>query len=142
MLLKNLKIQNGGNISILILTAVLVFAVLFLLMFDLCNIFIAREVTKNASDAASLAVAQNILFLENLNLNEIAGKTAGMSGCILVECKCDYDEVLVTVEKELDFILIGRLMPGYGRVRSTSKARVIYPWEEQFDYCRSYRFSY
>ncbi len=142
MLLKNLKIKNKGNISILTLAAVLVFAVLFLLIFDLCNIFIAREITKNASDAASLAVAQNVLFLENQNLNEMAGKAAGMNGCVLVECKCDYDEIQVTVEKELDFILIGRLMPGYSRVRSTSKTKIIYPWGEQFDYCRSYRFSH
>ncbi len=72
MLLENLKAKNKGNISFLTLAVVVIFTVLFLLIFDLCRIFIAREETKNASDAASLAVAQNLLFFENLNCNKIA----------------------------------------------------------------------
>ncbi len=142
MLLNSLRIQNRGNVSLLTLVILSVFAVLFMFIFDLCRIFIAREVTKKASDAASLAVAQDLLFFENQDYSRAAKKVAAINNCILIECSCGYDEVTVTVEKKLDFILIDKLMPGYSRVKSTSKAKVIYPWEEQFDYCKSYKFSY
>lgn len=142
MLLNNLRIQNRGNVSLLALAAVSVFAVLFMFIFDFCQIFIAREVTKNASDAASLSVAQDLLFFENHDCSRAAEKVAAASNCMLVECRCDYDEVTITVEKKLNFILIGKLIPGHSEIKSSSKAKVIYPWEEQFDYCGSYEFIY
>jgi uncharacterized membrane protein len=142
MLLNELKIQNKGNVSLLILVAVSVFAVIFMFIFDFCRVFIAREVLKNASDAASLASAQDLLFFENQDYSRTAEKVTAINNCKLIECRYDYDEVTVTVEKKLDFILIGKLMPGCSTIRSSSKAKVIYPWEEQFDYCRSYEFSY
>jgi len=142
MLLKNLKTQNNGNISFLTLSVVIIFAVLFLLIFDLCQIFIARESTKNAADSASLAIAQNLLFFENLSCKTIADKIVSKNNCKLVGCKYNYDEVVVTVEKELNFILIDRLIPKYSKVRSTSKAKVIYPWDNKFSYCSTYKFGY
>jgi secretion/DNA translocation related TadE-like protein len=142
MLLNNLRIQNRGNVSLLALVAVTVFAVLFMFIFDFCQIFIAREATKNASDAASLAVAQDLLFFENHDCSGAAEKVAASNNCVLVECICDYDEVTTTVEKKLDFILIGKLIPGHSEIRSSSKVKVIYPWEEQFNHCRSYEFIY
>lgn len=142
MLLENLKEQNKGNISFLTLAVVVIFTVLFLLIFDLCQIFIAREETKNASDAASLAVAQNLLFFENPDCNKIAEEVVCRNNCILVECRYDYDEVLVTVERKLDFILVDKFISKYCSVRSTSKAKVIYPWDGQFNYCNTYKFSY
>lgn len=142
MLLKNLKVQNKGNISFLTLAVVIIFSVLFLLIFDLCQIFIAREETKNASDAASLAVAQNLLFFENLDCNKIAEEVAQRNSCILVGCVDNYDEVMVTVERKLKFILIGKFILRNCSVRSTSKAEVIYPWDDKFGYCDTYKFSY
>jgi uncharacterized membrane protein len=142
MLLENLKAQNKGNISFLTLAVVITFSALFLLVFDLCQVFIAREETKNASDAASLAVAQNLLFFENLDCNKIAEEAAQRNGCILVECTNNYDEVMVTVERKLNFILIDKFIFKNCSVRSTSKAKVIYPWDEQFDYCDTYEFNY
>ena len=141
MLLKNLKTQKRGNISFLTLTAVIIFAVLFLLIFDLCQVFIAREETKKASDAASLAVAQNLLFFENLDCNKMAEEVTQRNNCTLVECRHDYDEVQVTVERKLDFVLADKLISKYS-IKSTSKAKVIYPWDGQFDYCDSYEFIY
>src|SRR3972149_3171082 len=140
MLLKNLKAQNRGNISFLTLAVVIVFSVLFLLIFDLCQVFIAREETKNASDAVSLAVAQNLLFFENSDCNKIAEETAQKNNCILIEYSYDYDEVMVTVERKLDFILIDKFISKDCSVRSTSKTKVIYPWDDQFGYCETYEF--
>src|SRR4030043_1370219 len=125
MLLKNLKTQKRGNISFLTLTAVIIFAVLFLLIFDLCQVFIAREETKKASDAASLAVAQNLLFFENLDCNKMAEEGTQRNNCTLVECRHDYDEVQVTVERKLGFILVDKLISKCS-VKSTSRAKVIY----------------
>ncbi len=141
MLLKNLRTQKRGNISFLTLTAVIIFAVLFLLIFDLCQVFIAREETKKASDAASLAVAQNLLFFENLDCNKMAEEVTQRNNCTLVECRHDYDEVQVTVERKLDFILVDKLISKCS-VKSTSRAKVIYPWDGQFDYCDTYEFVY
>lgn len=142
MLLKNLKTQKRGNISFLTLTAVIIFAVLFLLIFDLCQVFIAREETKKASDAASLAVAQNLLFFENLDCNKMAQEVIQRNNCTLIECRYDYDEIQVTVEKKLDFILLDKFILKYASVKSTSRAKVIYPWDGQFDYCDTYEFVY
>ena len=142
MLLKNLKAQNKGNISFLALAVVAIFTVLFLLIFDLCQIFIAREETKNASDAASLAVAQNLLFFENPDCNKIVEEVVRKNNCVLVECRYGYDEVLVPVERKLDFILVDKFIPKYCSVRSTSKAKVVYPWDGQFNYCSTYKFGY
>jgi len=142
MSLNNLKRQDRGNISFLTLAVIAVFAILFMFIFDFCRIFIAREVTKNASDAASLAVAQDLLFFKIFDCNRSAEKTAALNNCVLVECRCEYDEVVVTVEKEFDLVLLDRLIPGCSKVRSISKTEVIYPWEEQSGCCRSYEFGY
>src|SRR4030043_2266434 len=138
MLLKNLKAQNRGNISFLTLAVVIVFSVLFLLIFDLCQVFIAREETKNASDAVSLAVAQNLLFFEDSYCNMIAEELARKNNCVLVEYSYDYDNVIVTVEKTPDFVLIDKFMTKNSSIRSTSKTNVIYPWDDRFGYCKTY----
>lgn len=142
MLLKDLKTQNKGNISFLAMAAVIVFSILFLLIFDLCHIFIAREETKNASDAVSLAVAQNLLFFEDQDCSMIAEEMARKNNCILIEYSYDYDDVIVTVEKTFDFIFIDKFIANSGSIRSTSKTKVIYPWDDRFGYCKTYKFGY
>ncbi len=142
MLLRHLKIQNSGNITFLALVVVTMFSILFLVIFDICQIFVVREETKNASDAASLAVAQNLLFFENPDCLRIAEKVARSNNCTLVECICNYDEVIVTVEKRVRFVLINKFVTEYGMVKATSKVEVVYPWDEQFNYCNSYKFGF
>ncbi len=142
MLLKDLNTQNRGNISFLAMAAVIVFSVLLLLIFDLCHIFIAREETKNASDAISLAVAQNMLFFEDSDCNMIAEEMARKNNCILIEYSYDYDDVIVTVEKTFDFVLIDKFITKSSSIRSTSKTKVIYPWDDRFGYCKTYKFGY
>lgn len=142
MLLKDLNTQNRGSISFLMLVVVIIFSILFLLIFDLCQIFVAREETKNASDAVSLAVAQNLLFFEDSYCNMIAEELARKNNCVLVEYSYDYDNVIVTVEKTPDFVLIDKFMTKNSSIRSTSKTNVIYPWDDRFGYCKTYEFGY
>jgi hypothetical protein len=142
MLLKKLKIHSNGNISLPALAGVIIFSILFMVIFDICRIFIAREETKNASDAASLAVVQNLLFFEEQDCSRIAGEIIRSNNCKLIECICDYDAVTVTVEKDIRFILVNKFTGRCARVKSTSRAKVVYPWDERFDYCNSCEFSF
>ena len=142
MLLKNIKSNNKGNISFLALTTVLIFSFLFLLIFDICQIFAAREATKNAADSIALSIAQDLLFFEENKIKQIAIEAAAENGCSVSDIKYDYDIVEVEVEKELKFIVVGKLFPGYDKVRSASKTRVIFPWDDEFGYLKSYRFRY
>ena len=142
MLLKELNTQNRGSISFFVLAVVIIFSILFLFIFDLCQIFVAREETKNAADAVSLAVAQNLLFFEDSYCNMIAEELARKNNCVLVEYSYDYDNVIVTVEKTPDFVLIDKFMTKNSSIRSTSKTNVIYPWDDRFGYCKTYEFGY
>ena len=142
MLLKELNTQNRGSISFFVLAVVIIFSILFLLIFDLCQIFVAREETKNTADAVSLAVAQNLLFFEDSYCNMIAEELARKNNCVLVEYSYDYDNVIVTVEKTPDFVLIDKFITKNSSIRSTSKTSVIYPWDDRFGYCKTYEFGY
>src|SRR4030042_5019975 len=138
MLLKELNTQNRGSISFFVLAVVIIFSILFLLIFDLCQIFVAREETKNAADAVSLAVAQNLLFFEDSYCNMIAEELARKKNFVLVKYSYDFDNVIVNVEKTLDFVLIDKFIIKSSSIRSTSKTSVIYPWDDRFGYCKTY----
>jgi len=142
MLLKDLKYKNSGNVTFLSLALLAVFSFLFIVIFDACQIFIAREETKKASDAASLAVAQNLLFFEIPECYKIAEEVAKLNNCFLVECSCVYDEVVVTAGKKIRFIFLDKFIKKGDTATSTSTSKVVYPWDEQLGYCDSYRFSY
>jgi len=142
MLLANIKTSKSGNISVLTMAVTIFFSFLFLLIFDSCQIFAARESTKNASDAASLAVAQNLIFFEDLDCRAVASEIAEKNNCVIIDCVCSYDEVVVTAEKKLNFILLDKVTSKYNRVQSISKVKVIYPWDSQFGFCKYYKFGY
>jgi hypothetical protein len=146
MLLDNIKNKNAGNskgnISMLALFLIMFFAFLFMICIDLCRIYIARELTKNAADAATLSIAQNLLFFENFDYKNIAEELSNKNKCELVECYLDYDEVIVIVGKKLNFILINKIFPVSCTVKSVSKARIIYPWDDYFGFCKNYEFNF
>ncbi len=142
MLLKKLVLKNRGNISFLTIAVLVIFLILFVVILDLCQIFIAREETKKASDSASLAVAQNLLFFDNEGCCEIAREVAELNNCTMAGCGFDYDEVMVRVEKNVRFIILDNLIEGKSTITSTSKAKVLYPWDEHFNYCDYYEFNY
>ena len=134
--------KQSGNISVLALILILLFAFLFLVLGDLSRIFVAREATKKAADAVSLAVSQNILFFDIDTLKQTAEIYANSNSCKLTGLEISYDEVKVTVDKDLDFIILKSIYPGGCTVSSSSCSRIIFPWDEHFGYCKSYRFSY
>lgn len=146
MLLNSIKNKNKekdkGNISMLALFLIMFFAFLFMVCIDLCRIYVARELTKDAADAASLSIAQNLLFFENFDYKNAAEEISGKNKCELVECYLDYDEVVVSMEKKLNFILIDKFFPESCTVKSISKASIIYPWDDYFGFCKNYEFNF
>ena len=136
------RVNNKGNISILILFLTMFFAFLFMVCIDLCRIYIARELTKDAADAASLSIAQNLLFFENFDYKNAAEEISSKNKCELVQCYLDYDEVVVIMEKKLNFILIDKFFPESCTVKSISKTKIIYPWDDYFGFCKNYEFNF
>jgi hypothetical protein len=136
------KENNKGNISILALFLIMFFAFLFMVCIDLCRIYIARELTKNAADAVSLSIAQNLLFFENYDYKNAAEEISGKNKCELVQCCLDYDEVVVVTGKKLNFILIDKFFPESCTVKSISKTKIIYPWDDYFGFCKNYEFNF
>jgi uncharacterized membrane protein len=134
--------RSNGNISIFSLILTLIFALLFLLLIDFCRIFIAREITKKASDAAALAVAQNLVFFHNFDCRMIAEKVTAENNCYLAGYDLSYDEVTIVTGKEMKFILIDKFLPKSCVIQSVSKTKVIYPWDDFFGYCKFYKFNY
>lgn len=137
-----IKDKESGNISILALILILLFAFLFLVLGDLCRIFVARETTKKAADAVSLAVSQNILFFDTDTMLHTAEIYADRNYCKLTGLEISYDEVTVTVDKKLDFFILKSIYPDGCMVSSSSCSRIIFPWDEHFGFCKSYKFSY
>ena len=141
--IKDKKIYSyRGNISIIALVLVLLFAFIFLAVIDLCRIFIARECTKKAADSAALSAAQNILFFGYDKCFDDAREIAEKNYCYLCDLQVSYDEIVVTVKKDLNFILIARFFSDSPVITARSKTKVIYPWDDYFGLCNSYRFSY
>ncbi|MCL5072059.1 MAG: Tad domain-containing protein [Actinobacteria bacterium] len=138
---KNIE-KNNGNISMLALFLVMFFAFSFMVCIDLCRIYVARELTKNAADAASLSIAQNLLFFENFDYKSSAEEISGKNKCKLAACYLYYDEIVVIMEKKLDFILINKFFPESCIIRSISKAKIIYPWDDYFGFCKNYEFNF
>jgi len=126
----------------LALVSVIVFSLLFLLLADCCRIFVARSISRKAADAAVLAVSQDLLFLEKHNAVNTAQKVAVKNGCILKEFNVSYDKVIISVEKNFDFIFPGFLGKKNCSVTSVSEAGITYPWDEALGLCSSYRFDY
>ncbi|MFO7929106.1 MAG: pilus assembly protein TadG-related protein [Candidatus Humimicrobiaceae bacterium] len=137
-----MKDSIKGNITIITLVATLVLLLVFLSLFDLCRVFIAREKTKNAADAAALAVSQNLIFFEKEDIESIALKVLSQYNCQLVSYRVSYDEVIIVAGKKLDFLIIDKFIHKYDVIKSISKAKVIYPWDKKLNYCEYYQFKY
>lgn len=140
--IKKLSIYSSGNISILTMTLVALFAFLFLMLGDFYRIFTARTVSKSTANAVALALSQNLLFMESKEIPVIAKKIALDNNCSLTGVKIKYDEVIVLVEKNIDFVLLDIIGINNCRIRSVSKSKVIYPWDDSFGSCKQYRFEY
>jgi hypothetical protein len=134
--------SQGGNITILALVLIIFFAFVFLALSDFCRIFIARSETKKAADSAALAVAQNLLFFDADQAKSLAKNIVEKNNCSLAEVHIGYDEAIVFVKKEVKFIFLKFAGFNSCEITSSSKAAVIYPWDESLGLCKSYRFGY
>jgi hypothetical protein len=139
---KKILKNSNGNISILSIILIFLFAILFLFITDFLRIFTAREITKNASDAAVLAIAQYILYFKNSDYEETAKEILKKNNCFLDCLDFSYDELTVTAGKEMKFLLIDKFFPGKFKIKSKSKVKILYPWDDFFGYCKFYKFNY
>jgi hypothetical protein len=140
-ILSDLK-NTGGNLSILLAVSTLIAALLFVSLFDIFELYIAREHTKNASDAIALAVAQNLLFFDGDEIIIITDEISKKNNCEIDSIEFDYDEITVTTFKKVKFLFAGKVLKKGDMVYSTSKAKVTYPWDERFKNCDLYIFEF
>ncbi len=134
--------KQKGNVSLILMVSTVLIFIFFLILFDLTRIFVAREQTKNASDSAVLAAAQNLIYFDRGKAESIAQKAVGEHGCSLVYLKIEYDEIEACTEKEPRLIILGYFLSQGTKVRSVSRSRVIYPWDHSFNYCDYYKFDF
>jgi len=134
--------RPGGNLSILLITSTLMGMLLFVSLFDIFSLCIAREHTKNASDAIALAVAQNLLFFDDDEILMITDEISKKNSCETESVKFDYDEITVTTLKKVKFLFIGKILKEGGIIFSTSKVKVAYPWDERFNNCDFFIFEF
>ena len=136
--LKNTK----GNLSILMALITLMAALFFVSVFDIFQLYIAREHTKNASDAIALAVAQNLLFFEEDEIFIITDEISKKNDCEIDSIKFSYEEITVATVKTVKFIFAGKILKNNGMVYSTSRVKVTYPWDEKFKNCDWFEFDF
>jgi uncharacterized membrane protein len=134
--------KERGNISFLAITVVLLISFIFAVIFDLCQIYVAREQTKNLSDGIALALAQDILFFDRDRFEYARKDFLNDAGLKVVDCAITYDKVQVSAEKKMNLVLLDRMMPSLGTIRSVSLAEVIFPWDRSLGNCDYYKFDY
>ena len=136
------KGRQDGNSAVVILVMVIFFLVLFTGILDVCRILICRERTRNAADAISLAVAQELIFFEYRELDIIAEKMAGRYKCRLESLNITYDTVTVSTASDIKLLLLDRFRDDIRNVRSASSTEIIYPWDRRLGLYRYYEFSF
>ena len=134
--------KQTGNVSLIIMVSAVLLFLFFFILFDLTRIFVAREQTKNASDAAVLAAAQNLIYFDQDKSRAIARKVVNEHGCRLVYIQIGYDEVIACAEVEPNLTLIDRFFAQGLYIQSVSRSKVLYPWDHGFGYCSYYQFDY
>jgi hypothetical protein len=142
MMIKIRRVRQDGSSAVVILIMIIIFLVLFASVLDVCRILIYREHTKNAADAISLAVAQEIIFFEYRELESIAEKMAGNYRCRLELLNITYDMVTVSTVSDINLLLLDRFRDDIWSVRSVSSAKITYPWDTGLGLYRYYEFSF
>lgn len=117
-----------GNVTILSITITIVLIVFTPFIIDVAILFKTRADAKSASDAASLAAAQEILFLEDGE--NIAKAIAEKNSAKLVSYFAYDNEVIVTTSKIANFIFIDSFIKDTIEIKATSSSEVKFPWSE------------
>ena len=142
MMIKVRRGRQDGSSAVVILIMIIIFLVLLASVLDVCRILIYREHTKNAADAISLAVAQEIIFFEYRELESIAEKMAGNYRCKLESLNITYDMVTVSAVSDINLLLLDRFRDDLWSVGSVSSAKITYPWDTGLGLYRYYEFSF
>ena len=142
MMIKVRRGRQDGSSAVVILIMIIIFLVLFASVLDVCRILICREHTRNAADAISLAVAQEIFFFEYWELDSIAEKMAGSYRCRLGSLNITYDVVTVSATSEINLLFLDRFRGEVWNVGSVSSTKITYPWDRQLGLYRYYEFSF
>ncbi|MBU2597575.1 MAG: hypothetical protein KKC53_00095 [Actinobacteria bacterium] len=125
--IKKFNFQRG-NVTILSITITIVLIVFTPFIIDVAILFKTRADAKSASDAASLAAAQEILFLEDGE--NVAKAIAEKNNAKLVSYFANNNEVIVTTSKIANFIFIDNFIKGSIEIKATSSSEVKFPWGE------------
>ena len=141
-MIRAIRWRQDGSSAIMILVMVIIFLVLFAGVLDVCRIIIYRENTKNAADAISLAVAQEMVFFGYRELDSIAEKMAGMYRCRLGSLNITYDRVTASAVSDIRLLLLYRFRDDVWNIRSVSSVEITYPWDRRLGLYRSYEFSF
>jgi secretion/DNA translocation related TadE-like protein len=115
-----------GSVSVVLAAGILVVLVLVLGVADLGRVLAARSRARTASDAAALAVAQELAIPSGLDLQTLAADYAAANGATVVACTCEAGTWDAVVEVQ---VAVGdlRLVPGSPMVRARSRAVVEVP---------------
>ncbi len=141
-MIRAIRWRQDGSSAIMILVMVIIFLVLFAGVLDVCRIIIYRENTKNAADAISLAVAQEMVFFGYRELDSIAEKMAGMYRCRLGSLNITYDRVTASAVSDIRLLLLDRFRDDVWNIRSVSSVEITYPWDRRLGLYRYYEFSF
>ncbi|GAH54800.1 unnamed protein product [marine sediment metagenome] len=125
--IKKFNFQKG-NVTILSITITIVLIVFTPFIIDVAILFKTRADAKSASDAASLAAAQEILFLEDGE--NVAKAIAEKNNAKLVSYFVNNNEVTVTTSKIATFIFIDNFIKDSIEIKATSSSEVKFPWGE------------
>jgi hypothetical protein len=141
-MISRLKRQNG-SVAIFTISFVLVCIIILLALFDLCRIYIARETAKTVSETITLAASQELLYFRPENIIDLAKGISSNNGCRIISLSTGYDEIEVKVERKISFAILGKIELGrFKAVSSSSRTKVIYPWDRRWGNCRYYEFGY
>jgi hypothetical protein len=125
------------------ISLVLVCTIILLALFDLCRIYIAREAIKTVSESIALAASQELLYFRPENIRDLAEDMASNSGCRLISLYMGYDDIFIQVGKEINVTVLGKIgFQSFKALSSSSKVKVIYPWDRKWKKCRYYEFGY
>ena len=141
-MIRAIRWRQDGSSAIMILVMVIIFLVLFAGVLDVCRIIIYRENTKNAADAISLAVAQEMVFFGYQKLDSIAENMAGMYRCRLGSLNITYDTVTASAVSEIRLLLLDRFTDDVWNISSVSSVEITYPWDRRLGLYRYYEFSF
>ncbi len=98
---------------------------------------------ENVAEMLSLAISQELLSFKHndINIEDILSDEYKNIKNYEIDINISYDEVSVTAKAPLNLLFVDKLMKK-NSISSTATSRIIYPWSEDFDFCKKYRFSF